>query len=67
VITEFALPATRTYRRLGLLKLIVENPGRRAAHPSAGWRRGGRQDSSFDLDTEWGDKFRTESGSFIAA
>jgi hypothetical protein len=66
VVTEFALPATELTKRLGLLKMIVENPYRRAAirRQMAAWRG---QDLSFAVDTGWGDKFRTEFGSFIAA
>jgi hypothetical protein len=45
--------------------MIVKIPRRHAAIRQK--RRGGAQYISFDLDTEWGDKFRTGSGSFIAA
>jgi hypothetical protein len=62
VITEFALPATYTLQAAQIVKNDRDNPQAPRRR-----RRGGGQDSSFAVDTEWGDKFRTESGSLIAA
>jgi hypothetical protein len=67
VISKFALPAARKITgRRGSSKMIVVFPGLRR-NPAKNCGGGGGQDSSIALDTEWGDKFRTESGSFIAA
>jgi hypothetical protein len=65
VVTEFALSVAYKLQAARMLKMVVKIPWRHAAKRRlmAAWRR---QDSSFAVDTEWGDKFRTESGSFIA-
>jgi hypothetical protein len=63
VVTEFALPAAHKLQAAQIVKNDRENPQTPRRHP----RRGGAQNSSFAVDTEWGDKFRTEFGSFIAA
>jgi hypothetical protein len=65
VVTEFALPAAHTLQAARIVKNDRENPQAPRRHQPAAVC-GGAQDLSFIVDTEWGDKFRTESGSFIA-
>jgi hypothetical protein len=67
VVSKFALPAAQKINgRRGSSKMIVVFPGVRR-NPAKNCGEGGGQDSSIALDTKWGDKFRTGSGSFIAA